>query len=131
MKAENELKIAYEQMENRVKERTAELSIFNDTFQNEIYEHKIDEEKIKLSLKEKEVLLKEIHHRVKNNMQIISSILGLQSAYQEDGRLNEILKDCQNRIKSMALIHEKLYQSDNMANINFKEYVNTLIIKLI
>ena len=71
MKAENELKNAYEQMENRVKKRTAELSILNDTLQNEIYEHKIDEEKIKLSLKEKEVLLKQIHH-IKNNMQIIS-----------------------------------------------------------
>ena len=60
-------------------------------------------------------------------MQIISSMLGLQSAYVEDQRLNEVLKDSQNRIKSMALIHEKLYQSNNMANINFPEYINSLI----
>jgi len=63
-------------------------------------------------------------------MQIISSMLGLQSSHINDQHLNEILQDSQNRIKSMALIHEKLYQSNNMANINFPEYVNSLISNL-
>jgi len=95
--------------------------------QKEIHDHELAEERIKASLKEKDVLLKEIHHRVKNNMQIISSMLGLQSAYVEDETFNTLLKDSQGRIKSMALIHEKLYQSDNLAYINFTEYVNSLI----
>jgi PAS domain S-box-containing protein len=128
--SEDALKNAYDQMENRVKERTAELLITNEALQKEIIEHKIDEEKIIASLKEKEVLLKEIHHRVKNNMQIISSMLGLQSSYVKDTQYNSLLKDSQNRIKSMALIHEKLYQSDNMANVNFFEYLKTLSINL-
>ena len=128
--AEKQLKNAYEQMENKVKERTAELSILNKTLQNEIIEHKKDEEKIIASLEEKDVLLKEIHHRVKNNMQIISSMLGLQSSFSQESHLNEILKDSQNRIKSMALIHEKLYQSNNMANVDFYEYVNSLVFNL-
>ncbi|OPY30171.1 MAG: nitrate/nitrite sensor protein NarX [Methanocella sp. PtaU1.Bin125] len=128
--AEDQLKNANDKLEARVKERTAELSILNQALQKEIQEHTEAEEKISTSLKEKEVLLKEIHHRVKNNMQIISSMLGLQSAYVKNEKLNEILKDSQNRIKSMALIHEKLYQSNNMANVNFKEYIETLISNL-
>jgi PAS domain S-box-containing protein len=128
--AEDAIKAANEHLETRVKERTIELSVLNDALQKEIYEHNIDEERIKASLKEKEVLLKEIHHRVKNNMQIISSMLGLQSAYVQDKKYNEMLQDSQNRIKSMALIHEKLYQSDNMAQVNFSEYVNSLITNL-
>lgn len=128
--AEDSLKNAFDELEIRVKERTAELSILNDALQKEITEHLMDEEKIKISLKEKEVMLKEIHHRVKNNMQIISSMLGLQSASVDDQKLNTMLKDTQNRIKSMALIHEKLYQSDNMAYVDFHEYTKSIIINL-
>jgi two-component sensor histidine kinase len=128
--AEEALKNAYEELESRVIERTAELSKLNDVLQNEIQEHEIDEQKIKASLKEKEVLLKEIHHRVKNNMQIISSMLGLQSAYVQDQNFTSMLKDSQGRIRSMALIHEKLYQSDNLAYVNFTEYLNSLILYL-
>lgn len=125
--AEDALKNSYDELENRVIERTAELSKVNLILQKEIQDHELAEERIKASLKEKDVLLKEIHHRVKNNMQIISSMLGLQSAYVEDETFNTLLKDSQGRIKSMALIHEKLYQSDNLAYINFTEYVNSLI----
>ncbi len=93
-------------------------------------ERKGAEEQIKSALKEKEVLLKEIHHRVKNNLQIISSLLKLQSQYTDDTKILEMLKDSQNRVKSMALIHEKLYGSKDLANINLKTYIHDLVIGL-
>ncbi len=84
------------------------------------------EESIKMSLDEKDLLLREIHHRVKNNMQIISSILNLQSFAVNDSKLLDILKQNQNRIKSMAMIHEKLYQSHNLVQIDFSDYLRSL-----
>jgi PAS domain S-box-containing protein len=92
----------------------------------DITENKINEEKITQSLKEKDVLLKEVHHRVKNNMQVISSILNLQSSYVRDSYALNLLKECQNRIKSMAFIHESLYQTKNFESVNFSEYLTTL-----
>ncbi len=84
------------------------------------------EEKVNQSLKEKEVLLKEVHHRVKNNMQVISSILNLQSSYVTDEYALSLLKESQNRIKTMAYIHESLYQNKTFTSINFSEYISTL-----
>ncbi|HNW98277.1 MAG TPA: PAS domain S-box protein [Bacteroidales bacterium] len=93
----------------------------------DITELKKVEEKVKASLKEKEILLKEIHHRVKNNMQIISSILRLQSSSIDNPVIHEVFLDAQQRINTMALVHEKLYQAKNFANIDVKEYINDLV----
>ncbi len=77
---------------------------------------------LEASLKEKEVLLKEIHHRIKNNLQIISSLLNLQLNYLDNEEIIELLKSSQSRIRSMAMIHEKLYKTKELSNINFAEY---------
>ncbi len=91
---------------------------------------KIDEARIVNSLREKEILLKEIHHRVKNNMQIISSLISLQLEQIDDEKAYDVLLNSQNRIYSMALIHEKLYQSGDFSHINFGEYINSILIHL-
>ncbi|MGB3480051.1 MAG: histidine kinase dimerization/phosphoacceptor domain -containing protein [bacterium] len=84
------------------------------------------EDQLKASVKEKEILLKEIHHRVKNNLQIISSLLNLQSECFEDEKYRQSYRESQDRIKSMVLIHDKLYQSKDLANINTSDYINGL-----
>jgi two-component sensor histidine kinase len=76
---------------------------------------------------EKDIMLREIHHRVKNNMQIILSILNLQARKTNDEKIINFLKESESRIQSMAIIHEKLYQSDNLASISFKEYISQLV----
>lgn len=89
------------------------------------------EENLKRSLAEKDILLKEVHHRVKNNMQIISSILRMQERLINEPSLIAILNESQSRIRSMALIHEHLYQSENLANIQFESYVKSLATNLL
>lgn len=97
------------------------VAVFED-----ITERKSQEEQLKESLTEKEVLLKEVHHRVKNNMQVISSILNLQSSYIQDPSALQMLRESQDRIKSMSFIHESLYQSATLSRVNFAEYVTNL-----
>jgi PAS domain S-box-containing protein len=125
-RAEAELKRYQEQLEHLVAERTAELAEANSHLQAEISERRHAEEMVRASLAEKEVLLKEVHHRVKNNLQIISTLLELQSESIHDEHSLKSFRDSQDRIKAMALIHERLYQSRDLASIDFAEYINNL-----
>lgn len=84
------------------------------------------EERAQATLREKEVMLKEIHHRVKNNLQIVSALLDLQSGHTADAGVREMFKESRGRVKSMALIHERLYRSLDMARVNFADYARQL-----
>ena len=88
---------------------------------------KLAEEALKASLAEKEVLLKEIHHRVKNNMQVISSLVSLQADTVGNAVIQEVLRDVSHRVRSMALVHERLYQSTDLARIDLAEYAQSLV----
>ncbi len=124
--AEEALIRAHDELEIRVAERTYELETMNDTLQREVKERKRAEEQIKNSLVEKEVLLKEVHHRVKNNLQVISSLLYLNSRNIKDKEALDMFQDSQNRVKSIALVHERLYKSEDLGRIDLYEYINML-----
>ncbi len=97
----------------------------------DVTSQKNTEAALRSSLNEKEVLLKEIHHRVKNNMQIISSLINLQSDYATDKSTIKMFEDSKHRIRTMALIHEKLYMSEDISLINFSKYIESLTTKLL
>lgn len=98
--------------------------------QRELSDRKRLEAQLQVALAEKELLLKETHHRVKNNLQVISSIFSLQSQTTNDPEILAILRDNQNRITSIALVHTKLYQSESLANIRFADYLQSLVSEL-
>ena len=96
----------------------------------DITEQKRAEENIRASLKEKEVLLKEIHHRVKNNLQIISSLLSMQSRRVKDAHILDVLKESQNRVQTMALIHDRIYRSADLSRVDLRDYITRLVNEL-
>jgi PAS domain S-box-containing protein len=124
---EMELQKSKQELETKVEERTAALKSTVELLQNEIAERRKAEDKLQKSLDEKEVLLKEIHHRVKNNMTVITSLLQLQSGHIEDEKYKDVFNNSINRIRSMALIHEKLYKSKDLSKINFNDYLEDMI----
>ena len=120
------LEKAKKDLEKRVKERTSDLIKVNEELRREIKQREEAQEQINNSLKEKVVLLREIHHRVKNNLQVISSLLNLQSGYILDKKSLEVFRESQNRVRSMALVHEKLYRSKSLNKIEFSDYIISL-----
>lgn len=116
-----------EELELKIRERTEELQRTNMALSEEINARKASEKLVRKSLTEKEVMLKEIHHRVKNNLQVISSLLSLQSGYTEDGESSNLLRECQHRVRSMSMLHERLYRSDDLSRIDMREYAQTLM----
>lgn len=104
-----------------------EIAELLNEFNSMAHDLKTSTEKVAKSLEEREVLLREIHHRVKNNMQVVSSLLGIQSNSITDEKFKAIFMDSQNRVYAMALIHEKLCQSDNLAQIDLKDYIGDVV----
>jgi PAS domain S-box-containing protein len=92
----------------------------------DITDRKLAEDRLKASLREKEVLLREVHHRVKNNLQVVASLLSLQASFIEDPRVQAMFADCQHRIHSLALIHQSLYHLESMAQMDFGAYLRAL-----
>ncbi len=117
-------------LDGLVEARTAELKAANATLQAEIAERQRMEDKLVASLHEKTVLLKEVHHRVKNNLQIVSSLLNLQANEIDDGILRDKFSESQDRVHAMALVHERLYLSEDMSAIDFGEYLRELSARL-
>jgi two-component sensor histidine kinase len=111
--AEAKIQNLNRELEERVAMRTAQLAESEATLREILYE--------------KEALLKEAHHRIKNNLQIVYSILNLQLPYIEDEKAQEIFKESKNRVFSMAMVHEKLYLSESLAKISLPDYISSLL----
>jgi two-component sensor histidine kinase len=125
--AEAHLLQSKEGLEQAVRDRTEELESANIQLTSEIQERKTAVEMAETSLREKELLLQEIHHRVKNNLQVISGMLEIQRNRIGDNLISELLKASQYRIMSMALVHDELYRSRDLTRIDFSNYVRGLV----
>ncbi|MFA5267457.1 MAG: PAS domain S-box protein [Methanoregula sp.] len=123
---ESEIRSLNTVLEQRVKDRTEALAKTNEALEEEVLQRQETEKKLQGSYDEKVLLLKEIHHRVKNNLQIIASLLNLQSRYIKDESTLAAIRESQNRVKAMALVHEKLYRSEDISHISLYDYIRFL-----
>ena len=123
---EQELQKMKDELEIRVNERTKELANTYYELVMKLKESQRKEEQVKASLREKNILLQEIYHRVNNNLQIILSMFRLQDFNIKNKEVRNILRSSQNRVRSMALIHEQLYRSENLMDVNFSKYIEHL-----
>ena len=121
----------YRNRTHTMRKRSQELERINEELNEQIKSREQTENKLRKSLLEKSILLNEIHHRVKNNLQVINSLLSLQSENIQDPEVRVMFQESQHRVLSMALVHEKLYQSEDFAHINFSEYISGLVARLI
>jgi len=120
---EEELRKHREHLAEMVEERTADLRRANDELQREVAERKRAEERTRASLREKEVLLQELHDRVRNNLQVIASLLDMQTLYSQHDQARHALQESQNRVRAMAFAQEQLYRSPDLAEIDVAAYV--------
>jgi PAS domain S-box-containing protein len=123
---ESEIRSLNTVLEQRVKDRTEALTQANVALEEENSQRVVAESRLQASLDEKVTLIREVHHRVKNNLQIIISLLNLQSRYITDEKTLAAIRESQNRVRAMALVHEKLYQADNVSKIQIQEYIRFL-----
>jgi two-component sensor histidine kinase len=123
---ESEIRSLNTVLEQRVKDRTDALVKANEALEEEVAQRQEAEKMLQRSYDEKVLLLKEIHHRVKNNLQIIASLLNLQSRYIRDESSLAVIRESQNRVKAMALVHEKLYRAEDISHISLYDYVRFL-----
>ena len=116
----------HEELDEQVRTRTAQLSELNKDLEREINERKRAEEQLRAALAEKEVLLREVHHRVKNNLQVLIYLIDMQVEAIGDPRILHAIGELQGRIRIMAIVHEKLYQSEDFAHVDFGDYLREL-----
>lgn len=128
---EGELRENRKQLAELVDERTAELWQANEKLRREVQVRKHAEEQIRAALREKEVLLHELHDRVRNNLQVIASLLDMQAAYTEDPEARHALRESQNRVRSLAFAQDTLYQQVDLATIDVAAYVRSIVDYLI
>jgi PAS domain S-box-containing protein len=125
-RAEEAIHQANQVLERQVEERSRALQALNDQLREDIARRTTVEGELRTSLQEKEVLLREVHHRVKNNMQVVSSLLNLQASQTDDAHIRELFQESHHRIHTMALIHDTIYASRDLANIDLATFTATL-----